>query len=138
MAAMHFRAYMSEVERLLKEATEQADTAIAEAATLIAGAIADGRVLYVFGPSHAGILAQDLFFRAGGLVAIEPILPAGLMLNERPITRTSLLERLPGYADVLLHDLPLGAGDVLLIISVSGRNAVTVEMCRAPAPAAPA
>jgi uncharacterized phosphosugar-binding protein len=129
MEAMHFRAYLREVERLLQQAAEQAAAVIAEAATQIADTIADGRVLYVFGPSHAGILAQDLFYRAGGLVPVEPILPAGLMLNERPVTRTSALERLPGYAEVILRDLPLSAGDVLLIISVSGRNAVAVEMC---------
>jgi uncharacterized phosphosugar-binding protein len=126
---MHFRAYLREVTSLLEQATEQAATTIVEAARLIADTIADGRVLSVFGPSHAGILAQDLFYRAGGVAAIEPILPAGLMLNERPVTRTSALERLPGYAEVILRDLPLGAGDVLLIISVSGRNAVAVEMC---------
>jgi uncharacterized phosphosugar-binding protein len=126
---MHFRAYLQEVTSLLEQATEQAATTIVEAARLIADTIADGRVLSVFGPSHAGILAQDLFYRAGGLAAVEPILPAGLMLNERPVTHTSALERLPGYAEVILRDLPLGAGDVLLIISVSGRNAVAVEMC---------
>src|SRR5579864_4545712 len=129
MDAAHFRAYVREVERLVQQAVEQAGTTIATSAELIAGAIAAGRVLYVFGPSHAGVLAQDLFYRAGGLVAIEPIMPAGLMLNERPVTRTSRLERLPGYAEVILGDLPLGEGDVLLVISVSGRNAVAVEMC---------
>lgn len=130
MDTPHFHSYVQEVERLMQQAAEQAGTAVAVSADLIAGAIASGRVLYVFGPSHAGILAQDLFYRAGGLAAIEPILPAGLMLNERPVTRTSHLERLPGYAKVILRDVPLGAGDVLLIISVSGRNAVAVEMCQ--------
>lgn len=129
MDAVHFRAYLRQVERLLEQAAGQAASAIAVAAAMIADTIAEGRVLYVFGPSHAGILAQDLFYRAGGLVPVEPILPAGLMLNERPVTRTSHLERLPGYAEVILRDLPLGAGDVLLIISVSGRNPVAVELC---------
>lgn len=129
METPHFRAYLREAERFLRQAAEQASAAISDAADLIARAIAEGRVLYVFGPSHAGLLAQDLFYRAGGLVAIEPILPAGLMLNERPITRTTHLERLPGYAETILRDVPLGTGDVLLVISVSGRNAVAVEIC---------
>src|SRR5205823_407227 len=62
------------------------------------------------------------------LVPIEPILPAGLMLNERPITRTSALERLSGFAGVILKDVPIGQDDVLLAVSVSGRNAVAVEL----------
>jgi uncharacterized phosphosugar-binding protein len=56
-------------------------------------------------------------------------MPAGLMLNERPVTRTSSLERLEGFAEVVLRDLPIGEGDVLLVASVSGRNAVGVELC---------
>lgn len=129
MDAVHFRAYLQEVQRLIEEAGRQAGDTIAAAASLIAGAVAEGRVLYVFGPSHAGLLAQDLFYRAGGLVSIDPILPGGLMLNERPVTRTSYLEQLSGYAETVLRDLPLSPGDVLLVISVSGRNPMVVEMC---------
>jgi uncharacterized phosphosugar-binding protein len=131
MEAPGFRQYVEQVEELLKQARERVAPAVAEAATLIARAIADGRVLYVFGASHAGILAQDLFYRAGGLAAIEPILPAGLMLNERPIVRTTRLERLEGYGALILQDTTIGSGDVLLIISVSGRNPVAVDMCTA-------
>jgi uncharacterized phosphosugar-binding protein len=129
MAPCHFEGYVAEVQRRLCEAVDGNAGAIDDAANLIAEAIADGRVLYVFGASHAGILTQDLFYRAGGLVPIEPIMPAGLMLNERPITRTSHLERLEGFAEVVLRDLPIGEGDVLLVASVSGRNAVAVELC---------
>lgn len=128
MTSNYFLAYLETVQKLIEEAKAQAGGAIEEAADMIAGVIAEGRVLYVFGPSHAGLMAQDLFYRAGGLMAIEPLLPAGLMLNERPVTRTSALERLPGYADVVLKDSPIGEGDILLLISVSGRNPIVVEM----------
>lgn len=131
MEAPGFARYVHEVEDLLRQAGERSAPQVAEAAELIAGAIADDRVLYVFGASHAGILVQDLFYRAGGLAAIEPILPAGLMLNERPIVRTTRLERLEGYGELLLQDTSMGAGDVLLIVSVSGRNPVAVDMCTA-------
>jgi uncharacterized phosphosugar-binding protein len=129
MAPRHFEDYVAEVRRQLCEAVDRNGAAVEAAASLIAGAMAEGRILYVFGASHAGILTQDLFYRAGGLVPIEPIMPAGLMLNERPVTRTSSLERLEGFAEVVLRDLPIGEGDVLLVASVSGRNAVGVELC---------
>jgi uncharacterized phosphosugar-binding protein len=125
----HFCGYVEEVQRRLCEAIDRNVESIGTAAELIADAIAAGRVLYVFGASHAGILTQDLFYRAGGLVPIEPIMPAGLMLNERPITRTSYLERLEGFAETVLRDVPIGEEDVLLVASVSGRNAVAVELC---------
>jgi uncharacterized phosphosugar-binding protein len=129
MDPRYFRAYAAEVQQRISEAIARNESSVAQAADLITNAVAAGRVLYVFGASHAGILTQDLFYRAGGLVPVEPIMPAGLMLNERPITRTSALERLSGFAEVVLRDVPIQADDVLLIASVSGRNAVTVEMC---------
>jgi uncharacterized phosphosugar-binding protein len=128
MSTPYLHRYLEEVRRAVDEVEERNGEALARAADLIVEAIAAGRVLYVFGASHAGIMTQDLFYRAGGLVPIEPIMPAGLMLNERPITRTSYLERLAGFADVVLQDTPIGEGDVVLVASVSGRNAVAVEM----------
>ncbi|MEL7654430.1 MAG: SIS domain-containing protein [Bacillota bacterium] len=129
MHSKYFLDYLRKVQNLIDEAKEQESSVISDAADLIVEAIARERVLYVFGPSHAGILAQDLFYRAGGLMAIQPIFAAGLMLNERPITRTSSLERLSGFAEVLIKDLNTQNGDVALLISVSGRNPVVVEMC---------
>lgn len=130
MDSPYYLTYLEEVQRLIEQAKEQSGAVITAAADLIASAIASERVLFVFGPSHAGLMVQDLFYRAGGLVPIEPIMPGGLMLNERPITRTSALERLPGFAEAILKDIPLQSGDVLLIASVSGRNPVITEMCR--------
>jgi len=121
---MGYRRYLAEVTRLLSEVD---GAAIERAAAPIAAAIAEGRVLHVFGASHAGLLAQDLFYRAGGLAAVEPVLPAGLMLNERPVMRTTRLERLPGYGTDLVADTRIGAGDPVLVISVSGRNPAAVE-----------
>lgn len=128
-AAPWFVHYLTVVAGQLQDALERCVESVAVAAEWIAATIADRRPLYVFGASHAGLLAQDLFYRAGGLVPVEPILPAGLMLNERPVGRTTRLERLPGFAATFMDDVPLGAADVLLVISASGRNAVPVEVC---------
>ena len=38
----------------------------------MADAIQADHLVYVFGPTHAGILAQELFYRAGGLVPVNP------------------------------------------------------------------
>ena len=127
---MSFSEYLNGVQELLKTAQAQAET-VQTVARLLAQRIQNGRVIHVFGPSHAGLMVQDLFYRAGGLVPIEPLLPAGLMLNEKPITRTTHLEQLPGYAQTLLQDSRLQDGDALLIASVSGRNPIVTELCQA-------
>ena len=60
-------------------------------------------------------------------MSLEPIMPAGLMFNVRPITPTSALEQLPDSADVIMRNLPLGKDDAILLISVSGRNPLITE-----------
>ena len=125
-----YQRYIAVVKAQLDAALDDHVTAaIAVAAELIAGRILDGRVVYAFGASHAGLLVQDQFYRAGGLVPIQPILPSSLMLNVTPVTATSTIEQTSGVAKDILADVPLGQGDLLLIVSVSGRNAVPVEMC---------
>lgn len=123
--------YLDVVNEQLRAARRAAVTlAIASSAALIARKILDGGVLYAFGASHAGLLIQDQFYRAGGLVPIQPILPPQLMLNTVPVTLTSELEQTPGFAETVMRDIRLDPGDLLLIASVSGRNPVAVEMCR--------
>ena len=120
--------YLDEVICLLEEVRRTQSEAIAQAAEHVADAIQAGGLVYVFGPSHAGILAQELFYRAGGLVPINPILPPGLMLDTRPVTLTSRLERLRGYGAQVLAETPITSGDVLIVHSVSGRNPAAVEV----------
>jgi uncharacterized phosphosugar-binding protein len=104
--------------------------AIEQAAQVIAAAIQEDHLVYAFGPTHAGLLAQELFYRAGGLVPVNPILPPGLTTDVRPATLTSRLERLPGFGQTILAESPVGAGDVLIVHSVSGRNAAAVEIAQ--------
>jgi len=118
--------YLDAVAQFLRAARDQ-QQAVSEAADVIAEAIAADRRVRVFGASHAGLLAQDLMYRAGGLAPIDAVLPAPLMLDVRPVTDTSVVERTPGLGRDLFTALDLAPGDVVLLISVSGRNPVVVE-----------
>ena len=122
--------YFEVIIGLLQEVRETQREAIERAAQVIADAIEADHLVYAFGATHAGILAQELFYRAGGLVPVNPILPPGLTTDVRPSTLTSRLERMPGFAAQILAELPIEAGDVLIVHSVSGRNAVAVEMAQ--------
>ena len=39
---------------------------------------------YTFGASHAGILSEELYYRAGGLMLFNPIFGRELMLDSTP------------------------------------------------------
>lgn len=130
LSAPAYRAFLTAVRELFERAMDESTAStIASVSRLAADRISAGRVLYVFGASHAGLLVQDLFYRAGGLVPIQPILPRALMLDRKPVTETSADERRQGAASTFLEGSSLGDGDLLLVVSVSGRNAVPVEMC---------
>jgi uncharacterized phosphosugar-binding protein len=122
--------YLDAVIQLLQQVRETQREAIERAAQVIAAAIEADHLVYAFGPTHAGILTQELFYRAGGLVPVNPILPPGLTTDIRPATLTSKLERLPGFGTQILSETPIEAGDVLIVHSVSGRNAAAVEMAQ--------
>jgi uncharacterized phosphosugar-binding protein len=122
--------YIDQVIRLLEEVRDTQEEAIEQAAQALAKALLNDHLIYVFGASHAGILAQELFYRAGGLVPVNPILPPGLTTDVRPVTLTSRLERLEGFGAQIMAESPVQAGDVLIVHSVSGRNAAAVEVAQ--------
>ena len=123
--------YIEELIELLKDVQVTQAENIEKAAQIVAKAIEEDHLLYVFGASHASILAQELFYRAGGLVPVNPILPPGLTTDVRPVTLTTRLERLAGFGTQVLNETPIAPGDVIIVHSVSGRNATAVEVALA-------
>lgn len=120
--------YFKNIKRILDSVQVSQGEAMEAAAHCLAAAIAQKRSIYVFGCSHGAILAEEMFYRAGGLAVINPLFNPSLMLNVRPVTLTSRFERLEGQSKALLEESSAKAGDVILIHSVSGRNAGIVEM----------
>jgi len=120
--------YIKTVTDTITRAWETQQEQMTAAKTLIAEAIEAKKNVFVFGCSHAGILAEEVFYRTGGLAVVNPIFFPGFMLNTRPITMTSALERTEGLGKIILKQNHVSEGDVLLLHSVSGRNTVPVEM----------
>lgn len=122
------KEYIEVALRTLSEAYDSQEDKIEALARELSRAIREKKNVYVSGCSHAGILAEELFYRTGGLAVINPIFVPGLMLNERPITVTSQMERVEGVGRAALSRVEIKPGDVLILHSVSGRNSVPVEM----------
>ena len=120
--------YIRIVQETTAHAWETQRDTVSEIAAAICETLAKKRSVYIFGCSHAGILAEEVFYRTGGLAVINPIFFPGFMLNTRPITKTSQLERQEGLGRIILDANRVGEGDLLIIHSVSGRNTVPVEM----------
>ena len=119
--------YMEEIERLIKQVTKKEAKSMEQAAKQIATVLQADGVLHLFGSGHSHILAEELYYRAGGLVPVNPILHEPLMLHEGPL-KSSEMERKKEYAKEFMAEQDIRPGDVLMVISTSGRNAVPVDV----------
>ncbi|WP_066309488.1 SIS domain-containing protein [Bacillus sp. FJAT-29814] len=100
-----------------------------EAAEKVAEAIQAGGIIQLFGCGHSHILTEEVCYRAGGLVPINPILYEPLMLHEGAL-RSSELERQNGLAQEFMKDQDIRKEDVMFVISTSGRNPVPVDVAQ--------
>lgn len=92
--------------------------AIDAAARAVADAIQNDKGYFLFGSGHSALIAQEAFWRAGGLAPALPIQDA----------LQGDAERLPGYALRLLAHYDVQPGGVMLIVSNSGINPLPIEM----------
>ncbi|MBD0424861.1 SIS domain-containing protein [Streptomyces sp. NPDC052309] len=114
---------------LLRRIRDEEADAIEAAGTLLADTVENGGRLFAFGAGHSSLAAQDVVYRAGGLALMNLLAVPGVVgVDVMPATLGSALERVDGLASVVLESSPVRAGDALVIISLSGRNALPVEM----------
>ncbi|MGW6601576.1 SIS domain-containing protein [Streptomyces sp. NPDC055036] len=114
---------------LLQRVRDEESAGIAAAGTAVADTVAAGGRLFAFGAGHSSLAAQDVVYRAGGFAVMNLLTVPGVVgVDVMPATLGSALERVDGLAGAVLDSSPARAGDLLVIISLSGRNALPVEM----------
>ncbi|WP_206442070.1 SIS domain-containing protein [Streptomyces boncukensis] len=114
---------------LLQQVREGESKNFGAAGALLADTVAEGGRVFVFGSGHSALPAQDVVYRAGGLAVLNLLtVPGTVGVDVRPATLGSALERVDGLAGAVLDSSPARAGDLLIIISLSGRNALPVEL----------
>ena len=122
--------YFDNLKALLARTQESQKDAMEAAARSIANRLKNGGMVYTFGTGHGHLLALEIFYRAGGIARVCPILDEKLMLHISAAGST-LEERREEWLPILLERYPIKAGDVLISISNSGRNAVPVLLAKA-------
>src|SRR5579872_2937120 len=129
MSATRYYEKMNDL--LARIHTSQGD-AIVKAAGLFAECISAGKPVYLFGSGHSVIPVLDIFPRYGSFVGFVPLMDARLMwtnvLGSGGTQGLLWLERREGYAPLLLENEPIRSGDVMLVFSHGGLNAVVIEV----------
>lgn len=119
--------FFSEVQSLLAALHRDESETIARAAQLLAGQIRDDRLIHVFGVGgHSVIGCEEFFCRAGGLACINPMFEASLLLSSGGM-KSTMIERVPGVGDKIVRSHAPEAGEVLIITSIYGMNAATID-----------
>lgn len=119
--------YLARVHALMRRIHEEETATLAQAASRLAEQIEQDRLIHVFGPGgHSNLAAQEIFFRAGGLMHVSAILDEGTLLSNGAL-RSMAMERTPGYGRVVVRDNRLGDGDLLILVNAYGINAALID-----------
>ncbi|NJQ07941.1 SIS domain-containing protein [Streptomyces lonarensis] len=121
--------FFDAAQRLLARVREEEGEAVARAGALLADTVAAGGRVFAYGAGHSALPAQDVVYRAGGLAVVNLLsVPGASGVDVQPAPLSSALERVGGLARATLATSPARAGDLLFVISLSGRNVLPVEM----------
>lgn len=118
--------YLHQIRALLEKLEQTQEDTIDRISDICAECIENGGLLYFFGTGHSHMICEEPFYRAGGLACVYPMLETDLMLHEGA-GKSSGYERLEGLGNLVVSDAGLGKGDVLFIISNSGRNCAVID-----------
>jgi uncharacterized phosphosugar-binding protein len=116
--ALMFENYLDIIVEKVNLMKETQKDAIYKAAQLVGDTLIQGHMVYTFGSGHSQLLAMEIHGRAGGLYPVQAILD--------PMKGKA--EKLEGYGTILVEYAPYKAGDVLFVISNSGRNPEPIEV----------
>ena len=121
-----FGYYKRIIENLEEINAKQGDNII-KAGALMADAIADDRLISVYGGGgHTTLPVGEMFFRAGGLACINPVMETGLSVFNQALKYLEL-ERTVNYGSSIMKYYDLKKDDVLIIFHNIGINPATID-----------
>ncbi len=123
----HADHFLKRATELLQEVLQEEKKVVQRVAKIFSKAIVKDRLIHVFGVGgHSVIGCEEFFWRAGGLACINPLFDFSLMLSGGGV-KSTMLERTPGVGDKVVKAHGVKAGDVLVITSIYGMNAATID-----------
>ena len=130
---MSAEKWFNKIKEIIDEIEQTQIEKIRIAADIITSSIAAGRVIHLFGAGHSVIPVMESYPRTGGIIGYHPITELSLsyftnVVGDMGVPQFCFLERLQGYAEVILQNYKLDPKDSMLLFSHSGVNNVVLEM----------
>ena len=121
-----FGYYKSIIENMELINEKQGENIVA-AAKLMADAIEQDRLISVYGGGgHTTLCMGEMFFRAGGLANINPVMETGLSVFNQALKYLEL-ERTVNYGSAIMKYYDLQPGDLLIVFHNIGINPATID-----------
>jgi len=119
--------YLDATVALMRKIEAEQRENIEKAADLMVGAIAADRLIHVYGGGgHTTLVMGEMFFRAGGLANINPLMETGLSVFNQALKYLEL-ERCVNYGRSIVKYYRLQPDDVLIIFHNIGINPATID-----------
>ena len=129
---MSIDQFRTQITAVLDRIWSTQSDAIRRAAEMMAESVALGGLVHLFGSGHSVLPVLDVFPRYGSFPVFHPLMDARLMwqnvLGSGGAKGLLWLERQSGYAKVLFENEPIRSGDVIVVFSHGGSNAVGIEV----------
>ena len=119
--------YMETAIGLIEKIEREQYNNLLAAAKLMAEATLADRLIHVYGGGgHTTLPVGEMFFRAGGLSNINPIMETGLSVFNQALKYLQL-ERCENFGRAIMRYYDLKENDVLIIFHNIGINAATID-----------
>ena len=130
---MYHQLFINRLQEIISRVSQTQGETIVQVAKHCADAVAAERWVHLFGAGHSAIPVMETFPRIGSFVGFHPLLELNLSFNGQVVggmaqRQASFLERVEGYADVILANHSFSSQDVLILFSHSGINQLIVDM----------
>ena len=127
MGEITVKDVQGKILEVMKLAEEKNKDTIKELAEKMAENIENDKMIHTFGTGHSHMLGIELFARAGGLGNVDAMLDPDT-LTSFGAQRSGAMEKTSGVSDVIYDSYNIEKGDMMIITSNSGRNAMPIEM----------
>lgn len=119
--------FLEQVIDLLKKVRENQSENIDQATDLMVGAIERDELIHVYGGGgHTTLVMGEMFFRAGGLANINPVMETGLSVFNQALKYLEL-ERTVNYGSAIVKYYQVQKGEVFIIFHNIGINPATID-----------
>ncbi|MEW6455555.1 MAG: sugar isomerase domain-containing protein [Acidobacteriota bacterium] len=121
------RIYGEKLIEIIRRILSIQEETICQGGIIIADCLKNDGIVNVFGTGHSRLIAEEAFYRAGGMISVNPLLNEKLYFTKGAI-QASFTERNEDIVFEILKENKMESKDVGIVVSNSGINVAPVEM----------